>query len=131
MDNKILLIDYEPDMGDLFAQKFRKEIRNGTFCIKFISDSLKALDYFSQENQHAPSAILSDIKMPGADGFEILKQAKDRWPDTPVFLISAFSDEEMKALVASRGADAFVPKPIDFGSLGSLLQANFHPRKPQ
>ena len=129
MDN-ILLIDDEPDMEMLFMQKFRKEIRKGTFRIRFINDSLEALALLGRDDQSAPSAILSDIKMPGADGFEILRQAKNRWPDTPVFLVSAFSDDEMKKKATSKGADAFVSKPIDFGCLSTLLCSVFNTKKP-
>ena len=42
--------------------------------------------------QHQPNAILSDVRMPGIDGFELLQLIKDQYPQMPVIIMTAHSD---------------------------------------
>ena len=42
--------------------------------------------------QHVPSAILTDVRMPGMDGFEFLNRIKTEHPDLPIFIMTAHSD---------------------------------------
>ncbi len=69
---KILVVDDEPDVKDLFQQRFRREIRNEEFRLDFANSGEEALSYL---NGHASEVILilSDINMPGMSGFELLR----------------------------------------------------------
>ena len=48
--------------------------------------------------------IVTDLRMPGVDGLEIVKQAKRRWADSPVVVITGYATEEDEATISSLGA---------------------------
>ena len=61
--------------------------------------------------------LVSDINMPGMTGLELLHVVKQRRPDLPVFMISAYGDQNTIATALARGADKFLTKPVDFPQL--------------
>ncbi len=63
--------------------------------------------------RHQPNAILSDVRMPGIDGFELLKLIKDQYPDIPVIIMTAHSDLDSAVSAYHRGAFEYLPKPFD------------------
>ena len=63
--------------------------------------------------RHQPNAILSDVRMPGLDGFELLKQIKDSFPNLPVIIMTAHSDLDSAVSAYHRGAFEYLPKPFD------------------
>jgi CheY-like chemotaxis protein len=65
--------------------------------------------------------ILSDIKMPGMTGLELLPKAKAARPDVPVIMLTAYGDAETKRKALENGADALLIKPIDFVALRSEI----------
>lgn len=66
--------------------------------------------------------ILSDIKMPRMDGVALLRKLRAIQPDTPVILFTACGEEELRREANSRGAFAFVTKPLDLPFLVELLK---------
>ncbi len=62
---------------------------------------------------HAPDIMLSDVKMPGMDGWELLKKAKDLDPDLPVVMVTAFADIPGAVGAIRGGAHDYVAKPFD------------------
>ena len=62
----ILVVDDEPDVADLFRQRFRREARHGTYVMYFAASGAEALDRLAGEIQPTLIAVLSDINMPGA-----------------------------------------------------------------
>ncbi len=65
MSASILVVDDEPDVADLFRQRFRREARQGTYVMHFAASAAEALDRLAGESQPALVAVLSDINMPG------------------------------------------------------------------
>ncbi len=63
--------------------------------------------------QGEPDAIISDIRMPGMDGLELLKQIHGRHPDLPVIIITAHSDLDSAVSAYHGGAFEYLPKPFD------------------
>ena len=57
--------------------------------------------------------MLTDVKMPGMDGWELLKKAKDLDPDLPVVMITAFADIPGAVGAIKEGAHDYLPKPFD------------------
>jgi DNA-binding NtrC family response regulator len=55
--------------------------------------------------------------MPGMSGLELLPKVKERRPDLPVFMISAYGDAERVQSALDRGASKFITKPVDFPQL--------------
>ncbi len=64
-------------------------------------------------NQARPDAIISDIRMPGIDGLELLSQIGERHADLPVIITTAHSDLESAVASYQRGAFEYLPKPFD------------------
>src|SRR2546430_16231970 len=67
-------------------------------------------------------AVLTDLRMPGADGIAVLRQVKESDPDCPVIVMTAFGTIENAVEAMKRGAYDFVQKPIDVDHLLILLR---------
>jgi DNA-binding NtrC family response regulator len=67
-------------------------------------------------------AVLTDLRLPGADGIAVLKQAKDNDPDMPVIVMTAFGTIENAVEAMKLGAFDFIQKPIDVDHLVFLLR---------
>lgn len=119
---KILVVDDEIDIQELFLQKFRREIRNGEIDFQFAISGEDALKYLSN-HEHEAVLILSDINMPGMSGIELLREIKekDKKPMPIVMMITAYGDDETRNKALSLGADDFLNKPLDFGDLKDRL----------
>ena len=70
-------------------------------------------ELLNQLNQETPDAIISDIRMPGIDGLELLNSIQQTHPELPVIIMTAHSDLESAVASYSRGAFEYLPKPFD------------------
>ena len=120
---KILVVDDEHDVKELFEQRFRKEIRNGDMDFVFAYSGEEALVYLNNL-AHEAVLILSDINMPGMSGLELLGQIKQKQfrPPPVVMMITAYGDEENHNTAKALGADDFLTKPLDFNVLKEKLK---------
>ena len=66
-------------------------------------------------------AVLSDINMPGMDGLQLLTEIKQRRPDLPVVMVTAYGDDERRRRADQYGAAEFLTKPVDFELLKERL----------
>jgi len=64
-------------------------------------------------NNSQPDAIISDIRMPGMDGLELLSRIHSRFPDLPVIIITAHTDLDAAVSAYQGGAFEYLPKPFD------------------
>jgi two-component system nitrogen regulation response regulator GlnG len=69
-----------------------------------------------------PDAIISDIRMPGIDGIELLAQIVDAHPDLPVIIMTAHSDLESAVSSYQTGAFEYLPKPFDVDDAVNLVK---------
>jgi CheY-like chemotaxis protein len=122
MSVSILVVDDEPDVPELFRQRFRREARQGTYVLHFAASGEEALDQLASAIEPELIVILSDINMPGMDGLELLRQVKERRPDLPVMMVTAYGDEERRRRASEFGAFEFVTKPVDFEVLKEQLR---------
>jgi CheY-like chemotaxis protein len=122
MSVSILVVDDEPDVADLFRQRFRRETRQGKYVMHFATSGEQALDRLAAEIQPALVAVLSDINMPGMDGLQLLGEIKQRRPDLPVMMVTAYGDDERRRRAAELGAVEFITKPVDFDQLKEQLR---------
>ena len=118
----ILIVDDEPDVADLFRQRFRREARQGTYVMHFAASGSEALDRLAGEIRPTLIAVLSDINMPGMDGLELLAEIKQRFPDLPVMMVTAYGDDDRRRRASELGAFEFIPKPVDFDQLKAQLR---------
>ncbi|HTZ36834.1 MAG TPA: response regulator [Stellaceae bacterium] len=122
MSVSILIVDDEPDVPDLFRQRFRREARQGVYVLHFAASGEEALNQLAGEIRPQLIVILSDINMPGMDGLELLRLVKERRPDLPVMMVTAYGDDERRRRAAEHGAAEFLTKPVDFDLLRTHLQ---------
>ena len=121
---KILVVDDEQDIQQLFEQRFRREIKSGEFQFVFSFSAMDAMDYLDR-TPHEVVLILSDINMPGMSGFELLSEIKKKFKNPPpiVMMITAYGDEEKHQRSIALGADDFLTKPLDFNVLKEKLKS--------
>jgi CheY-like chemotaxis protein len=89
-----LVVDDEPDVAELFRQRFRREMRQGAYVLHYAASGAEALNTLAGEIQPALVAVLSDINMPGMDGLELLAAIKQRFPNLPVVMVTAYGDDD-------------------------------------
>ena len=80
-------------------------------------DALSALQY-----GETPQVLVSDIRMPGASGLELLQTVKARFPTLPVIIMTAYSDLESAVAAFQGGAFEYLPKPFDVDQAVDLIR---------
>src|SRR5690554_363974 len=93
--------------------------REGIDYASFTSatEAINALD-----TQAPPSVLLSDIRMPGRSGLELLQQIKADHPSVPVIIMTAYSDLDSAVSAFQGGAFEYLPKPFDVDQAVALVQ---------
>jgi DNA-binding NtrC family response regulator len=118
MTVRVLVVDDEADVEALFRQQFRREVRQGLYTLDFAPSATAALDKLADgETGEQIILLVSDINMPGMSGLDLLPVVKQRRPDLPVFMISAYGDTHTVQTALDRGAKQFLTKPVDFQQL--------------
>jgi CheY-like chemotaxis protein len=120
----VLVVDDEPDVAELFRQRFRRDLREQRFVMDFATSAKDALVRVANAAEQPLILILSDINMPGMTGLEMLPKIRELRPDVPVIMITAYGDPDTRRIAVERGAEGLLTKPIDF----SLLRAEIDTR---
>src|SRR5919198_3444943 len=105
----ILAVDDEYDIVNLIKQTL--EVNGFKVCT--FTDALAALEHFKSNSRYY-ILVLSDIRMPGINGYEFVKQVKKINPKVKVILMSAceIENKRMSNLLAALKVDAFIKKPF-------------------
>lgn len=74
------------------------------------------------EKGEPPQVLMSDIRMPGRSGLELLQLAKARYPQMPVIIMTAYSDLESAVAAFQGGAFEYLPKPFDVDQAVELIR---------
>ena len=82
-------------------------------------DVLKAL--IDTPEQEGPQILVSDIRMPGGSGLELLEKVKEKLPGLPVIIMTAFSDLDSAVSAFQGGAFEYLPKPFDLPKAVELI----------
>lgn len=110
----VLVADDEQDMREEVARALRGddldiiEIDSGDRLIQYLRGCV-----VSEGRVRMPDAIVSDIRMPGGSGLEVLKAVRDMSVDVPVILMTAFGDSTTHQEARQLGAMAIFDKPFD------------------
>jgi len=118
MRNKILLVDDEEPIRIIL----RLSLEDLGYEIATAANGREALDLIPE---FAPDVVLSDIKMPGMDGIELLKAIKTSYPDIEVIMISGHGDMELAIKSLQLEATDFLTKPVRDVILQRALSRTF------
>jgi len=116
----IFVADDDADMRAFLAEQLRadghevSELRNGF-------ELLQRLREVCSSPLRWPDAIVSDVRMPGHSGLEVLAALRRAGWTTPVILITAFGDRRLHDRAREFGAAALLDKPFDIDELRTVL----------
>jgi len=106
MTSDILLVDDEEGIRKVLGIS----LADRGYRVHTAADGRQALALFDAT---APAIVLTDIKMPGMDGLDLLKALKQRNPDTEVIIITGHGDVDLAILSLKHQATDYITKPID------------------
>jgi DNA-binding NtrC family response regulator len=121
---RVLVVDDEPDMVENCARILR---RAGYQCLTE-TDPNRALALVDSER---PDLLLTDLKMPGMDGMEVLRRAHAVDPALPVILITAFASIESAVAAIKDGAFDYLPKNFSIDQLRVAVERGLRQRDLQ
>jgi CheY-like chemotaxis protein len=105
MPETILIVDDETEMADTCA----RVLRGYGFVCLVAYDSAKAFALIDSER---PALVVSDITLPISDGFEIARHARQKSPEIPVVLMTAYHTPDIARDAQAAGAAAYLRKPF-------------------
>jgi DNA-binding NtrC family response regulator len=105
MKSKILVIDDENDLRQLLAA-----VLGERYAVSEAASGAALKKLFPSP---PPDVVLLDVKLPDADGLDLLTQIKKRWPETEVILLSGYGTMSMAIEAGRRGAYNFLTKPFE------------------
>ncbi|WP_126443824.1 nitrogen regulation protein NR(I) [Sulfuricystis multivorans] len=79
----------------------------------------------------APRVLISDIRMPGTSGLELLRQVREKHPNLPVIIMTAYSDLDSAVAAFQGGAFEYLPKPFDVDQAVALVRRALAQGEPQ
>lgn len=113
---KVLVVDDEKNVRVLFERVLSKE----GYQVECAATGAEAIDKLAQ---HAFDVVVTDLKMTGIDGFDVIKKGKRERQDLRFILISGYGTPKTAELAAQEGADAFLAKPIDLIDLKMAVKS--------
>ena len=96
-----------------------KALGREAIAFKSFASAQEALEALARE---APQVLVSDIRMPGPSGLELLQTLKARHPEVPVIIMTAYSDLESAVAAFQGGAYEYLPKPFDVDQAIDLIR---------
>src|SRR3989441_11948832 len=119
---KILVVEDDPDIRKILELYLGEK----GFRVKIADGAPRALELLGEE---PIDLILSDVRMPGMSGLDLLRHVKEQDPDTQLVLMSAYSSVKDAVEAIQLGAADYVEKPIDFRRLERVLQTVLEKRQ--
>ena len=110
----LLVVDDERGLCAGVQEALRRE----GYAVDAANDAVEA---FKLTQQRLYNLIIADVRMPGADGMELLRQVKAKSRDTQLILMTAFGTVENAVLAMKTGAYDYLPKPLDMKRLRALV----------
>jgi two-component system, NtrC family, nitrogen regulation response regulator GlnG len=98
---------------------FEKALTRENIAFKVFSSADEALNALATET---PQVVVSDIRMPGESGLELLQKIRGRFPNMPVIIMTAYSDLESAVAAFQGGAYEYLPKPFDVDHAVALIR---------
>jgi len=124
---KILIIEDDEEMRSLLRDFVEEE----GYEADTVGDGYEA---FRKLVKEPFDLVVTDVRMPGLTGLDILPRIRKLQPGIPIIVITAFGSEEVYRRALERGATAYLEKPIHFQKLRELIHqmvfSSFNPHPP-
>jgi DNA-binding NtrC family response regulator len=114
MKGRVLVVDDDADSRAALAEV----LRDGGYVVETAADAFKGLGKLAE---FAPDLILTDLKMPGMDGLELLRKVHADGHDLAVIVTTAFADVETAVTALKEGAADYLTKPLDLTVLSVVV----------
>jgi len=112
---KILLVDDEVE----FVQTLSERLQTRKFESKIAYDGEQAL---SSVDEDVPEVMVLDLKMPGIGGLDVLKEVKEKHPETEIIILTGHGSDIEKEQAFGLGAFAYLEKPVDINVLSETMK---------
>lgn len=109
MKGKVLIVDDDRDLRSVLSVLFEDEYQ--------VAEAESGAALQKLFTQDAPDVVLLDVKLPDADGLDLLPQLKKRWSETEVIVLTGYDDVSMAVEAGKRGAYNFITKPFENNKL--------------
>jgi DNA-binding NtrC family response regulator len=113
---RILIVEDKESLGLML----KETVEAGGFEAEIASNGAQASRWLAEGRRYV--AVLTDLRLPGADGISVLKQARESDSDCPVIVMTAYGTVENAVEAMKLGAKDFIQKPIDVDHLMILLR---------
>ena len=115
---KLLLVDDEKE----FIQTLSERLKMRNLESNTVFDGEQAIS-FVKENE--PDVIVLDIKMPGINGIEVLRQVKKAYPEIQVIILTGHGTDKDKEKAGDYGAFDYLEKPVDVDKLADRIKVAY------
>jgi DNA-binding NtrC family response regulator len=112
---RIMIIDDEKIVGDMAKMALEKE----GFVVETFINAEPALERLKAERF---DIVVTDLKMKGIDGMEVLRRVKNLYPETKVIMITAFANLDTAIEALREDVYDFFPKPVKIKELKASIQ---------
>ena len=120
MQPRILLVEDETGQREALARALKQD----GYRVRAAADGERALEALAQ----APfDLVITDLRLPGLNGLQVLRAAKDQNPQTAVMVITGFPEVESSLGAMRLGASEYLTKPVDLLRLGQAVRRVLSP----
>ncbi len=112
---RVLFVDDDVVTGRVM----QRNCDNAKYECKVFQNAKKCLETFSSDGA---DVVITDLRMPGMNGFELLTQLRNIDQDVPILVMTGYSSVENAVEAMRRGASDFIKKPFDFSELRLLME---------
>src|ERR1700690_3536815 len=119
---RILVVDDEVNARSALTEL----LRDDGYVVEAAADGFKALGKMAD---FAPDLVLTDLKMPGMDGIQLLGKLHEQDPELPVVVMTAFGEVETVVNAMRSGARDYLNKPVNVGELSVVLGRELEQRR--
>lgn len=116
LGKSILIVDDQPGIRLLLEELLQRE----NYIMSTAKNGMEALQ---QVGFGEPDCVLLDMKMPGMNGIEVLKEMKKLYPKMPVIMMTAYDEIEYTNEALQIGASHFFIKPFDIREVRDIVNA--------
>lgn len=116
---KVLVVDDEPDAGSLIRRLLQD-------CNATVATASSAVEAIAMLMREAPDVLISDIGMPGEDGYELIRRVRalpDGHSAVPAIALTAYARAEDQLKAVQAGFQQHLSKPVDPGELAVIVQS--------